>query len=101
MVLILHINFVGDSPTNSINKSIVNLTRIETDLGTMIACASEQGICLLEFADRKILETELKQIEKKYKSKIIQGSNKYFDLLKRELDLYSQGKLKNSQSLLI
>lgn len=87
-------NIIGGSPRNSIDRTIVNLTRIDTDLGTMIACASEHGVCLLEFSDRKMLETELKQIEKKYKSKIVQGSNKYLDLLKNELDLYFQGKLK-------
>ena len=54
-----------------------------------------KDICLLEFSDRKMLETELKQISKSLKSPIIQGEHKYFEELRRQLDLYFQGKLKD------
>src|SRR5690606_41348477 len=48
----------GVSPKNSKQQNIIDLKRIETPLGTMYACAVTQGICLLEFTDRKMLETE-------------------------------------------
>ncbi|MDU8924566.1 methylated-DNA--[protein]-cysteine S-methyltransferase [Pasteurellaceae bacterium LIM206] len=35
-----------------------------TPLGTMLAVSSEQGLCLLEFLDRRMLETELMEIIK-------------------------------------
>jgi len=41
-------------PSNSKDKQIVNITRLETPLGTMFACAVEKGICLLEFSDRRM-----------------------------------------------
>ncbi len=71
-------NVIGTSPQNSKTQQIIDLTRIETEIGTMIACATERGICLLEFTDRKMLETELKHLTKTLKSPIIQGNNKYF-----------------------
>ena len=87
-------NVTGFSLQNSKSKELINLTRLETDLGTMIACATEKGICLLEFSDRKMLETELKQISKSLKSPIIQGEHKHFEELRRQLDLYFQGRLR-------
>ena len=84
----------GVSPSNSKDKQIINITRLETPLGTMFACAAEQGICLLEFTDRKMLETELKSLAKQLNANIIQGANKHFDLLRRQLDQYFEGKRK-------
>ena len=84
----------GVSPSNSKDKQIINITRLETPLGTIFACAAEQGLCLLEFTDRKMLETELKSLAKQLNANIIQGANKHFDLLRRQLDEYFEGKRK-------
>lgn len=84
----------GTSPKNSKTKQIIDLTRIETSLGTMIACATQEGICLLEFSDRKMLETELKHLVKSLNATIIQGYNKHFEPLKQQLNAYFEGKLK-------
>lgn len=86
---------IGTSPQNSKTQQIIELTRIETELGTMIACATERGICLLEFTDRKMLETELKHLRNTLKSPIIQGNNKYFEPLKEQLSAYFKGDLKD------
>lgn len=81
----------GVSPKNGKGKSIIDLKRIETPLGTMIACATNQGICLLEFSDRKMLETELKAIARLLNATIIQGHNKFFEDLEKELSEYFSG----------
>lgn len=84
----------GVSPKNSKEKHVIDFTRIETDLGTMVACATDKGVCLLEFSDRKGLETELKQLSKYHNANVVQGQNKYFEQLKEELDAYFEGRLK-------
>ena len=84
----------GVSPKNSKEKQVIDFTRIETDLGTMVACATDKGVCLLEFSDRKGLETELKQLAKYHNANIVQGQNEYFKQLKEELDAYFDGRLK-------
>lgn len=84
----------GVSPLNSKDKQVINITRLETPLGTMFACAVKQGICLLEFTDRKMLETEFKTLAKQLNATIIQGSNHHFDLLKQQLDEYFAGNRK-------
>lgn len=84
----------GVSPKNSKEKQVIDFTRIETDLGTMVACATDKGVCLLEFSDRKGLDTELKQLSKYHNANVVQGQNKYFKQLKEELDAYFEGRLK-------
>ncbi len=79
------------SPSNSKQTQVIDITRLETPLGTMFACAVEQGICLLEFTDRRMMETELKQLSKSLNATIIQGSNKHFDMLRQQLYEYFQG----------
>jgi AraC family transcriptional regulator of adaptative response/methylated-DNA-[protein]-cysteine methyltransferase len=81
-------NIFGVSPKHGKKQNIIDLKRIETPLGTMIACATYQGICLLEFTDRKMLVTELKSIAKLLNATIIQGQNKHFDTLETQLCEY-------------
>lgn len=84
-------NIFGISPSKSKQQQIVDLKRIETPLGTMYACATEIGICLLEFTDRKMLETEFKFIAKTLNAVIIQGENKHFKTLEQQLQEYFNG----------
>lgn len=84
----------GVSPSKSKNKQIINVTRIETPLGTMFAGAVSDGICLLEFTDRKMLETELKSLSKMLNADIIQADNSHFKLLKQQINEYFEGKRK-------
>ncbi len=85
-------SILGASPSNSKNKKVINITRLETPLGTMFAGAAEEGICLLEFSDRKMLETEFKYLAKALNANLIQGDNRHFKLLKKELEEYFDGK---------
>jgi AraC family transcriptional regulator of adaptative response/methylated-DNA-[protein]-cysteine methyltransferase len=84
----------GVAPSNSKDREIITITRIETPLGTMIACATEKGICLLEFTERKMLETEMKTLAKKFNASVLPGANRHFDQLKQELNEYFDGKRK-------
>ncbi|WP_228527515.1 bifunctional transcriptional activator/DNA repair enzyme AdaA [Pararhodonellum marinum] len=88
----------GVSPTDAKKQTILDLKRIETPLGTMVACASPEGICLLEFTDRKMLETSLKKLAKSLNATIIQGANVHFETLEMELSAYFEGKLKNFET---
>jgi AraC family transcriptional regulator of adaptative response/methylated-DNA-[protein]-cysteine methyltransferase len=84
----------GVSPIQSKTKRIIDIKRIETPLGTMYACAVEEGICLLEFTDRKMLETELKSLAKCMNATILQGNNNHFETLENQLSAYFEGKRK-------
>lgn len=81
----------GVSPKNSKNQRIIDLKRIETPIGTMYAAAVEEGICMLEFTDRKMLETEFKDLAKSLNATIVQGENPHFKTLEKELAEYFAG----------
>lgn len=76
------------------NKSIINITRFETPLGHMFACAIDEGICLLEFADRRMLETEIKSLTKLLDATVIHGENKHFENLRAQMGEYFKGERK-------
>ncbi len=69
-------------------------SKIETELGIMIAGAVEEGICLLEFSDRRMLPTEYKDLQKHLNTTIKEGENQHIINLKKELSEYFEGKLK-------
>ena len=82
----------GFTPTESRNRRVIATTRIPTPLGPMVACAVQEGICLLEFADRPMLETQLKRIEYRLNGKTMPGLNPNFEKLSDELMQYFEGK---------
>jgi AraC family transcriptional regulator of adaptative response/methylated-DNA-[protein]-cysteine methyltransferase len=84
----------GVSPNKSKAQQIIDLKRIETPLGTMYACAVKKGICLLEFTDRKMLETEFKSLAKLLNATLVQGENEHFKVLEQQLNEYFEGKRK-------
>lgn len=86
-------SIVGVAPSYGKGKNIIVIKRIETELGTMFAGAVDEGICLLEFSDRKALETEFKELSKLLDATIIQGEHEHIDLIEKELNEYYEGKL--------
>jgi AraC family transcriptional regulator, regulatory protein of adaptative response / methylated-DNA-[protein]-cysteine methyltransferase len=84
----------GVSPTNSREQQLVDITRLETPLGPMIAGANSEGICLLEFSDRRMLESEFKHLAKRLNANLVLGNNRHFETLKIQLSEYFSGKRK-------
>ena len=84
----------GFTPTESRQRRVIVTTRIPTPLGPMLACATEEGICLLEFVDRPMLETQLKRIEQLLRGKTMPGISKHFESLSMQLTEYFEGKRK-------
>ena len=83
---------VGKTPTKVKEKNVVLVQRITTPLGAMFVCATEKGICLLEFVDRKMLETEFKDIQRLLNATILIGENEHIKQVKKELKEYFAGK---------
>lgn len=85
-------NVFGVPPSGSKQVNVIDMQRLETPLGPMMACAVAEGICLLEFTDRKMLETELKALAKICKATILQGDNPHFKILSQQLCEYFSGR---------
>lgn len=85
---------IGKSPVNSKNENVILINRLTTPLGPMFVCATENGICLLEFVDRRMLETEFKDLQRLLRANIISGENEHIKQLKKELKEYFTGMRK-------
>ncbi len=86
---------IGKSPQKSIGKNIILINRFTTPLGPMFVCATNHGICLLEFVDRRMLETEFKDLQKLLNAKIITGENEHIKQVKKEIAEYFTGQRKS------
>ncbi|MDH5475337.1 MAG: methylated-DNA--[protein]-cysteine S-methyltransferase [Cyclobacteriaceae bacterium] len=84
----------GFSPSDSTHENIVTITRITTPLGPMVAGATEEGICLLEFTDRRMLETQISRLKKYLKAEFVPGVHPLFNSLEKQLNAYFNGELK-------
>jgi AraC family transcriptional regulator, regulatory protein of adaptative response / methylated-DNA-[protein]-cysteine methyltransferase len=69
--------------------------KIDTVLGTMIGGVVPEGICLLEFADRKILQKEYNDLERYFKTSVRDGENRLLIILIKQLKEYFEGSRKN------
>ncbi len=67
---------------------------IESPMGALIAAANKDGICLLEFTDRRMLDAQFTTLRKHFKCAIVPGKNKHITQLEKELKKYFDGTLK-------
>lgn len=85
---------VGSSPRKNKAQNVILMNRLTTPLGPMIVCATDQGICLLEFADRRMLETEFRDLQQRLNASIIAGENKHIQQARSEITAYFAGQRK-------
>ena len=69
----------------------VALAWFESPLGPLIAGADDRGACLLEFSDRRMLETQLKTLARRLGRTLVPGGHPVLDRLRTELDEYFAG----------
>lgn len=75
-------------------EEIITMTTFDTLLGSMVACATKEGICLLEFSDSDRPRNEIKVLTKRLQAKVTEGDSKYFEPLRKQLNEYFEGKRK-------
>jgi AraC family transcriptional regulator of adaptative response/methylated-DNA-[protein]-cysteine methyltransferase len=78
----------GAPPGRATAVSPLLVAWIESPLGPLIAGASAQGICLLEFTDRRMLEAQFETIRRRFHRAMVPGENKYIVQLRKELAEY-------------
>src|SRR5690606_22123935 len=83
----------GRSPSRSRDVTTVHLSRVSTPLGPMLLGATDTGVCLLEFTDRRMLETQLKRLVQRLNCVYVPGSNEIARRRQEELDAYFAGTL--------
>jgi AraC family transcriptional regulator, regulatory protein of adaptative response / methylated-DNA-[protein]-cysteine methyltransferase len=84
----------GETPGRARATAVLTASWIETPLGPMLAIAGDGGLELLEFVDRRALETELRDVQKTFGVPILPGDHPTLQRTARQLAEYFAGERK-------
>ena len=82
----------GDPPTAAKSRACMFAERIETPLGAMLSVADDEGLRLLEFADRRALERELTILRQRLKTNVVPGEHRNLEAIRSQLARYFSGE---------
>lgn len=85
---------MGAPPVKGGEIHLLKADWIDTPLGPMVAIADQNTLYLLEFVDRRGLETEIEKLRIITGSAIVPGKIAPICQIEKELDLYFHGELK-------
>jgi AraC family transcriptional regulator of adaptative response/methylated-DNA-[protein]-cysteine methyltransferase len=84
----------GVTPGQGATTGRILLTWMESPVGPLLAAANDEGICLLEFTERRMLEAQFATLRKRFVCALIPGTNALLEKLKAELTSYFAGTLR-------
>jgi AraC family transcriptional regulator of adaptative response/methylated-DNA-[protein]-cysteine methyltransferase len=85
----------GETPGRARDASCLLVTWVESPLGPLVAGATDSGLALLEFSDRRMLETQFKNVRRAIGMPLAAGSNAHLERAREELARYFDGKLRS------
>lgn len=91
----------GLPPGRADAAACVMTTAIETPLGPMVAGATDEGVCLLEFTDRRMLAAQLQRLSRLLRQPLVPGEHAHLAALREELTAYFAGTLTDFTTPLI
>ena len=83
----------GRSPTRSGTLHPLKVAQFPSPLGPLVALADDEAVYLLEFWDRRMLETQFSVLEKRMGVVFFPGTNDAIRQLESEVVLYFEGNL--------
>jgi AraC family transcriptional regulator of adaptative response/methylated-DNA-[protein]-cysteine methyltransferase len=84
----------GRSPGQAFGTRQVILRWLDTPIGPMVAGATDAGICLLEFTDRRMMEAQLATVRSRLRAALVPGEHPHLRTLAGELAEYFAGRLR-------
>ncbi|MFI5008466.1 MAG: bifunctional transcriptional activator/DNA repair enzyme AdaA, partial [Solirubrobacterales bacterium] len=81
----------GQPPGKARGSEVAVAAWLRTPLGPMIAGSTSQGVCLLEFTDRRMLEAQLETLRRRLAIPLVPGDSEPLAQLKAELGEYFAG----------
>lgn len=88
-------NSPGDNKNRTGNHNEMWVNRIFTPLGPMLICSNDDGLHLLEFVDRRMLETQIKRVSKYTKCFYVPGEHALMAEVDKQMRAYFSGDLKD------
>lgn len=84
----------GTPPSAVDRESSIWINRVATPLGSMILGVHDSGLCLLEFAERRMLDTQLARLRQRMGRVFLPGDHPLMQQVKKQLDAYFDGGLR-------
>ena len=91
----------GEPPGRGRNSVCLVTAQIATPLGPMVTAASDEGICLFEFADRRGLSAGIETLRRRLGCAFVPGSNPHIRRIQKELARYFAGSLEEFKTPLV
>jgi AraC family transcriptional regulator of adaptative response/methylated-DNA-[protein]-cysteine methyltransferase len=85
----------GDPPGAYRNGTCVLLSWMRSPLGPLVAGATADGVCLLEFTDRRMMETQFAAVRRLFGAPLVPGTNEHLERLQVELAGYFAGTVRS------
>ena len=82
----------GAAPAEATAGEAVRLEWIASPVGPLVAGATDEGVCLLEFSDRRMLEAQLATLRRRLDAPLVPGKHRWLDVLRTQLDEYFAGR---------
>jgi AraC family transcriptional regulator, regulatory protein of adaptative response / methylated-DNA-[protein]-cysteine methyltransferase len=73
-------------------RDVLRVSWITTPLGPMLAAAGDGGVCLLEFADRRALRSQIATLRRHFPGPVVAGTNEHLEELAAEIEEYFAGR---------
>lgn len=86
------VRLFGAPPTRVTGEPVLTAKWMTTPLGPMLAVASEEGVCLLEFVERRALEAQIATLRRRVPGVVLPGDHRHLRALERELREYFAGE---------
>ena len=83
----------GEAPGRSRDADCVVVSWAESPLGPLVIGATDRGVCLCEFTDRRMLETQFTTVRNRFDCAIVPGEHAHLTQLKKELSDYFAANL--------
>lgn len=81
----------GVPPGQAETQRYIAVELVETPLGLMVAGAVDEGLCLLEYCDRRSLERHYTTLRQRFDSAVLPVGHPHLDTLRTELGEYFGG----------
>jgi AraC family transcriptional regulator of adaptative response/methylated-DNA-[protein]-cysteine methyltransferase len=85
----------GAAPGKSRGSDYIVTAWVESPFGPLLAAATSEAVCLLEFTDRRRLDHQFSRLRKHFRCSIVPGENDHIVQLKSELAEYFAGERKH------
>ncbi len=82
----------GRAPAGARREDLIVSQLLESPLGPLVVGATRDGVCLLEFSDRRMLERQLRTLERRVGACVVPGTNAPLEQMVSELSAYFVGR---------